>query len=557
MEIFVFPELMFSLVLANIMSPVIWSWLDDPWFDGISKLKPYRRVQRLKQYVMDHYVFNLDLDTWGLTRQERELKRFSGFLSPEVIAQSNALFGYQGDTYYFDIDIRTHFGLDKYDSDVIPYWKTETVEAMDAFRYRDGFAAGAGECVSLAALYASALFVVCGLPLEDIYLMATPLHSQNFLDWETGILINNRRLVTKAMWFNGTQISGQARRALENEKVTIVSHVTGWIHTLYEQAWIAPEAYGRFSRKLSDYLKVPLTPEILGNFLRHQTSYQPYFVLGCRIGDKELFLPLEKAFLFEGESPYFVTDHTREKLIASIPRETFSLSRPSCRILLNDIETYIKTRHPSLESLSSDRELAEMMSVCGLSGTEIIENLKLFCWTVPRLPDSSAKRFGTFDQPLDIRPGMSREEIIREIEGKRAGNIMADMAFYAWRDMGRTDPRPFLKAALERNPVCLEASSDQSPGELVGLFASWPGESIYGEPFRLAQPDEVWNFKRGDGWERALLLGTILLNRDPGRRLRLSRQDGEALLTDTGSGGRICSYPTSKSFPGMDWTLTL
>jgi hypothetical protein len=46
-----------------------------------------------------------------------------------LLKQSNALFGYEGDKYYFDIDIRKHFGLDKYDSDIIPYWKTETVEA--------------------------------------------------------------------------------------------------------------------------------------------------------------------------------------------------------------------------------------------------------------------------------------------------------------------------------------------------------------------------------------------------------------------------------------------
>ena len=59
-------------------------------------MKPYRRLQRLKQYIMDHYVFNLDLETWGLTNQKRELARFAPFLSPEEIAQSNALFGYQG-----------------------------------------------------------------------------------------------------------------------------------------------------------------------------------------------------------------------------------------------------------------------------------------------------------------------------------------------------------------------------------------------------------------------------------------------------------------------------
>ena len=72
------------------------------------------------------------------------------------------------------------------------------------------------------------------MPLASIYLMATPLHSQNFIDVDTGILTNNRRLVTRAMWSNGTVISQQARRALEHERVTIVSHATGFIHLLYD-----------------------------------------------------------------------------------------------------------------------------------------------------------------------------------------------------------------------------------------------------------------------------------------------------------------------------------
>ena len=251
MEVFIFPELMYSLVLANIMSPRIWNWRDDPWFDGVEQLKPYRRITRLKQYIMDHYAFNLDLDTWGLTtKQTRDgpVQRTSS--TTEALAQSNALFGYEGDKYYFDIDIRTHFGLDKYEGDIIPYWKTETVEAMDAFRYKPDYATGAGECVSLAALYAAALFIVAGSRCADIFLMATPLHSQNFVDIGHGILTNNRRLVTKNMWFNGTALSAQARRALENERVTVVAHETGCIHILFPEATIDPEAYGRFAGKL-------------------------------------------------------------------------------------------------------------------------------------------------------------------------------------------------------------------------------------------------------------------------------------------------------------------
>ena len=261
MEIFIFPELMFSLVLANILSPRLWRWRDLDWFAGVREMRPKKRLQRLRQHIMDNYTFNLDLETWGLTTQQRELKRFEPFLSSEEIAKSNALFGYQGDVYYYDIDIRRHFGLDKYTSDVIPYWKTETIEAMDAFRHKSGHLVGAGECVSLAGLYAAAAFVVCGLPLESIYLMATPLHSQNFVDVDSGILTNNRRLVTRAMWSNGTVISQQARRALEHERVTIVSHATGYIHLLYPEATIEPAAYSHFAERLKAFLVPPADAE--------------------------------------------------------------------------------------------------------------------------------------------------------------------------------------------------------------------------------------------------------------------------------------------------------
>ena len=180
MEIFVFPELFYPLVLANIMSPIIWKWREDPWFNGIENRGFNYKVNRIKQYIIDNYVFNLDLSTWGLTTKTKEIARFRDFFDIDHIKQSNALFGYEGDKYYFDIDIRLHFGLDKYDSDIIPYWKTETVEAMSAFRLKEGYTTGAGECVSLSALYAAAMFIVGRIPLENIFLVSTPLHSQNF-----------------------------------------------------------------------------------------------------------------------------------------------------------------------------------------------------------------------------------------------------------------------------------------------------------------------------------------------------------------------------------------
>ena len=436
MEIFVFPELMYALVLANILSPRLWAWRDLPWFDGIREMRPKKRLQRLRQHIMDNYTFNLDLETWGLTDQKRELARFAPFLSPDEIAASNALFGYHGDAYYYDIDIRRHFGLDKYTSDVIPYWKTETIEAMDAFRHKKGHTVGAGECVSLAGLYAAAAFVVCGLPLESIYLMATPLHSQNFLDVDTGILTNNRRLVTKAMWANGTVISQQARRALEHERVTIVSHATGYIHLLYPTATIDPAAYAHFSSRLASFLVPP-------------------------------------------------------------------------------------------------EDAADMRLV------------------TPRLPDAARVSFDRSDAPLGLTPEMDRAEIVQRLDALRATNRAAALAPYAARELGVTEEGPFVQAALQRNPVSKFAlgGSRSCATEVVARLAALPNESIYDGPSRLAQPDEVWNFGRGDGLEKCLLAANVL----GGTEIRV---DGDRALLFDGK-RMVCKFPTVKSPRSRTWPLTL
>ena len=85
MEVFVFPELIYSLVLANIMSPIIWEWKQRDCFKKLEGKNSYRKLMRLKQFIMDEYEFNLDLNTWGLTSKDNELKRFEDFISPELL----------------------------------------------------------------------------------------------------------------------------------------------------------------------------------------------------------------------------------------------------------------------------------------------------------------------------------------------------------------------------------------------------------------------------------------------------------------------------------------
>ncbi len=548
MEVFIFPELLYGLVLADIMSPRIWAWRDDPWFAGLDKMKVPRRINRLKQFIMDHYDFNLDLDTWGLTTKPRELARFKDFIDLKTLAQSNALFGYEGDKYYFDIDIRSHFGLDKYDSDTIPYWKTETVEAMDAFRFKSSYRNGAGECVSLAVLYAAALFIVAGIPLEDIFLMATPLHSQNFVDAGEGILTNNRRLVTKKMWFNGTALSAQARRALENERVTVVAHAGGWAHILYPRATIKEADYVRFRSRLGQYLKTPLNEEILGNFLRHHRDFQPCFQLRCPLHGSDHYIELERVFAYEHGSPYLLTDRTREQLLQEIDTEEFKPAPLSGRVVFNEVEEFARGRSLDLSD-SADRDaLLERFANRCLPASVALKALCGFCCTHPRLPEPG--EFVPAGVPLGLTPGMGREEAVARLEAIRFENELAAAAFLAYRDFRLVSPEPFVYAALTRNPVSLEGTKCLDLEEAYRAAAALDGDSVYDGPYRLAQPDEVWNFRRGDGLEKALLMANILFHRekDPGTRIIL--EDGRARVEGA---GKNWSFPSAKRLGTGVW----
>ncbi len=529
MEIFIFPELLYSLLLANIMSPRIWAWRDDPWFEGIEKMTKYRRVLRLKQFIMDNYEFNLDLDTWGLTTKDKELARFRGTIDEDTLSRSNALFGYEGDKYYFDIDIRRHFGLDKYTSDIIPYWKTETVEAMDAFRHREGYSGSAGECVSLSTLYAAALFIVCRIPLEDIYIIATPLHSQNFVDVREGILTNNRRVVTKNMWFNGTEITYKAQRAIRNEQITIVAHNTGYIHAVYPDATIDKDAYRHFKERLQSFLVTEVNAEIVANFLRQESRLQTCFQVVGECHGKQRYIPAERLYAYEHNSPYRVSDHTREKLICEIDEDEFYPDPIPGRVSINIFEEFFKQNKIDLSKPEDVERLHAQFSCNNAHGEEILDSLISFCRITPRYPDNETKQSFVETAPVELSTDMSRDEVIAYLESQRSSLPVADLAFYAYRDMTRTDWEPFVKASMERNPVCIEAAKKWDDARVVEHVQRLVNESIYDGP-RLAQPDEVWNFGRGDGLERAICLANIWKARHPNATLELTSDDDGARL---------------------------
>jgi hypothetical protein len=522
MECFVFPELMYALVLANIMSPLIWRWRDDETFRKLEGKNPWRRLMRLRQYIMDEFEFNLDLNTWGLTHKDVELARFKDFISPEEIARSNALFGYTGDQYYFDVDIRRHFGLDQYDGDIIPYWKTETAEAMAAFRRREGYQTGAGECVSLSTLYAAAAFIVCGVPLEDIFMVLTPLHSQNFIDIQDGVITNNRRLVTKSMWFNGTEISNKAQRALRNEQVTLVAHSTGWIHCVYGRATIDPAQYRRLDRRLREYLDAKLDQLNFANFLRSETKYQKYFQFCRHRRDERMFVKSEVLFGYEHGSRFRIHDATFDKLLDEVEEEDFSPYQIEGRMCCEQLIAFVEYEKIDIKDLQGRAKLARFLAPLLPDSETLVDELAHFLHVDPRLP-SADKRYETVE-PIRIGADWDRERIINYLESMRSKNPAADLAFYAYRDMTRCEWEPFIKAAVERSPVSIEQAKGQSDEQVYQRLCSLLNESIYEGP-RLAQPDEVANFNAGDGIEKAFTLANILRSRKPDQPIRIDIQD--------------------------------
>jgi len=531
MEIFIFPELFYPLILADIMSPELWRWRQDHWFKDIEKKSFTVKANRIKQYIIQNYVFNLDLSTWGLTSKTAEIARFSDFFDMDMLKQSNALFGYEGDKYYFDIDIRKHFGLDKYDSDIIPYWKTETIEAMGAFIYKENFKTGAGECVSLSALYAAAMFVVGRVPLEKIFLIATPLHSQNFVIEKDGLITNNRRIVTKNMWYNGTSLSEKARRAMENEKVTIVSHISGYIHTLYKDATIDQDSYTLFSAKLKEFLVTDLTSLIFINFLRFKSKYKTLFQYRCDCSGTVRYISLEKMFEYEHTSKFSVSMETRGSLVKEIEGDDFHLSPIQWKIMLNDIETILdKHSGKSLDEIEK-----EFIKKTGTEFEEIIremfKELNDFIFIDPKIPDPDKNYSAT--ERLDISIENNRDEIINLITNKQENSETAKLALYVYRDMDRIDWHPFIKAAVERNPVSLTYLSEKNNYEVYSLLKELPVESIY-DGNRLALPDEVWNFKRGDGIEKAFLLADFLLHNDKTSTVSIKIDNSKVLLSSEG-----------------------
>jgi hypothetical protein len=235
-------------------------------------------------------------------------------------------------------------------------------------------------------------------------------------------------------------------------------------------------------------------------------------------------------FEYEHSSKFILSPDSVENLLNEIDEEQFSVTPLKDRIILQEVTDCLDKK----QEISVD----EMMNSCMrlIQSTPKIkeeklkaffEDLKEFLKVEPRLPGADKEFIET--EVLSIKPESTREQIIELIREKSSENEVAHLSLYAYRQMDQTDWRPFIKAALERNPVSLQAFIERTTDEAYQLIHSLENSSVYDAP-RLAQPDEVWNFRRGDGLEKAFLMANFLYNKKKVKKMTLEVQNSMVTL---------------------------
>ena len=171
-----------------------------------------------------------------------------------------------------------------------------------------------------------------------------------------------------------------------------------------------------------------------------------------------------------------------------------------------------------LRSTAGQSKLKEYLKGHVREIDEFVESLVDFMFLNPLLP-SMDKEFSHI-APIKLDPAWSREQVIEYLQSMRQTNSTVDLAFYAYRDMETCNWEPFVRAALERNPVSVEMSDCLSTDDVCRWLGTMVHESVY-DGKRLAQPDEAVNFRRADGIEKAFTMANIIRNNAPDSEIEI------------------------------------
>jgi hypothetical protein len=333
------------------------------------------------------------------------------------------------------------------------------------------------------------------------------------------------------MWFNGTEISAKAQRALRNENVTIVAHPSGYVHCFYKDATIKPDVYGHFVKQLRSYLSSELSLVVFANYLRSFSSYQKYFQLCRDCHGHPQFLKAETLFSYEHDSDFRIADNTHDKLLAEVVDEDFVNTEIPGRVRCDVLCDFITNKKIDVRTVEGKVALTAFLGPVMPEVEKFVDGLAEFVHCEPKLPSQEKNYLQC--PPIEISVDWTREQIIDYLQSVRDKSTTADLAFYAYRDMETCDWLPFLKAVVERNPVSLEMARSISLDILYGHLQKMDGVSIYDGP-RLAQPDEVINYHRGDGLEKALLLANVIRRKFPNKNIEINAAGGKIVVKGEG-----------------------
>lgn len=202
-------ELIPAYLLANLMSPRLWSWRSQKKAhssEGVL-LSPKNRLNQL-QRLLHRYTFTSlpdkpGGDPWGLLSFDEEEKRFGSDFIRAMRAEYDETLG-----NLLTENPESQFGQiitqPYYKEGFFPRLKNETLEVMDAFSRVEPDRQGSGKCAALGMLWAAALIIWARFPPDKITIMGNQAHMFVFLDEEDGHLLNNGK------WFSSTRINNQS-----------------------------------------------------------------------------------------------------------------------------------------------------------------------------------------------------------------------------------------------------------------------------------------------------------------------------------------------------------
>jgi hypothetical protein len=247
-------------------------------------------------------------------------------------------------------------------------------------------------------------------------------------------------------------------------------------------------------------------------------------------------------FEYEHSSKHKVSPETRAQLVQEIEGDEFYLSPLQDKILLNTLEDIIRQNHGKSLKEIEGLMLSHNGQVPAEKLHEMFQDLSSFISTDPKLPDNDKNYIGSVVPEISVDD--DRHKILSQIIKSSNKSETALLALYVYRDMDRISWVPFIKAAVERNPVCLLELEGKTVEEVNNILTCMYGHSIYDDN-RLAQPDEVWNFQRGDGIEKALLLTDFILHKSKTDSVTIKIGNKNV---DLNYKGKVFNFHTSKSF---------